>query len=282
LSTLAAPIAPAAAFSVRNFNRLAELIHSYSGIKMPPGKRTMLAGRLNRRMRAVGVTTPDDYCHHLFEEGGLEAEMVYLIDAVTTNKTDFFREPMHFDFMTTEGLPALADAGRRDIRVWSAAASNGAEAYTLAMVLEEFCAARRLNYSILATDICTEVLDQALAGRFPKTMVDPVPMDLRHRYVLQAKDSRNAEIRIAPHLRSKVSFGRLNLMDERYPVGREMDFVFCRNILIYFDKPTQAKVLSRLCAHLRPGGYLVLGHSESLVGVDLPVTPVGNTIFQRA
>lgn len=268
--------------SAKNFKRLAELIQGYSGIKMPSNKRTMLEGRLRRRMRVLGIYSLDAYCSHLFDEDGLEAEIVHLIDAVTTNKTEFFREPAHFRFLEEKALPALARSGRRTIKAWSAACSTGAEPYTLAMVLEEHRQAHReQDYSILCTDLCTQVLAQAVAGVFSHGMIEPVDMELRRRYVLRSKDPRRAEVRIAPELRSRLSFARLNLMDERYPVDGDMDLIFCRNILIYFDKPTQAKVLSRLCDHLRPGGHLFLGHSESIVGIDLPVTQIANTVFQR-
>jgi chemotaxis protein methyltransferase CheR len=268
--------------SAKNFKALAELITSYSGIKMPESKRTMLEGRLRRRMRTFGIATLDDYCGYLFDEGGLDTEMVDLIDAVTTNKTEFFREPTHFDFLTTRGLPAIAKTGR-PIKVWSAACSMGAEPYTLAMLLEEN---RRLHrgkdYFILCTDLCTQVLAQAVSGIFPESMIEPVEMDLRHRYVMRARNPGKGTVRISPALRAKLAFARLNLMDEAYPVDADFDVIFCRNILIYFDKPTQAKVLSRLCDHLRPGGYLFLGHSESIVGIDLPVKQIANTIFQRS
>ena len=276
--------APAGAdqLSARYFKALAELIHSYSGIKMPANKRTMLEGRLRRRMRATGIATLNDYCRYLFDDDGLEAEIVHLIDAVTTNKTEFFREPAHFDFLRTRGLPALAKKSGHTIKAWSAACSTGAEPYTLAMVLEEHRRAnRRQDYSILCTDLCTQVLAQAVSGIFSEAMIEPVDMELRGRYVMRARDASRGQVRIAPELRAKLSFARLNLMDDAYPVDRDMDVIFCRNILIYFDKPTQSKVLSRLCDHLRPGGYLFLGHSESIVGIDLPVTQIANTVFQR-
>ncbi len=268
--------------SNKNFNRLAELIHGYSGIKMPGNKRTMLEGRLRRRIRALDLATLNDYCRYLFDDNGMESEIVHLIDAVTTNKTEFFREPAHFQFLQANALPTLARAGRKTIKAWSAACSTGAEPYTLAMVLEEHCLAnRRQDYSILCTDLCTQVLTQAVAGVFSEAMIDPVAMDLRRRYVMRARDAQRGQVRIVPELRSKLSFARLNLMDDAYPVGDDMDLLFCRNILIYFDKPTQSKVLSRLCGHLRPGGYLFLGHSESIVGIDLPVVQIANTVFQR-
>jgi chemotaxis protein methyltransferase CheR len=234
-------------------------------------------------MRVVGIDSINDYCRYLFDGGGIEREVVQLIDAVTTNKTEFFREPNHFTFMTDKALPLLQREGRRSLKAWSAASSTGAEAYTMAMVLEEYRAAnsRPFDYSILATDLCTEVLGQAVAGVYPDAMIDPVPVALRQRYVMRARDSKRREVRIAPALRSKVSFARLNLMDARYPVAEDMDMIFCRNILIYFDKQTQAHVLSRLCDHLRPGGFLFLGHSESIVGIDLPVETVASTVFRR-
>jgi chemotaxis protein methyltransferase CheR len=265
-----------------NFDRVAELIQAYSGIRMPGGKQVMLAGRLRRRLASLQIDSLDAYCDYVFEGGGQQDEIIHLIDAVTTNKTDFFREPAHFEFMHKVALPALAEEGRRDVKIWSAAASIGAEAYTLAMVMEEFRRGRPgIGYSILATDICTEVLNVALAGRFSTAMIEPVPLELRRRYVLESRKPKVDEVRIVPQLRAKIAFARLNLMDDAYPVGHEMDFIFCRNILIYFDKENQAKVLSRLCRHLRPGGYLVLGHSESLLGADLPVKHLVNTIFQR-
>ena len=269
--------------SDKDFRRLAELIHSYSGIKMPAGKRTMLEGRLRRRVRATGAASLADYCRSLFEEDGLAAELVDLIDAVTTNKTEFFREPTHFDFLRERGLAMLIRPERKTLKAWSAACSIGAEPYTLAMVIEEYLreARSRASYSVLCTDLCTEVLEEAVAGIYPTAMIEPVPMDLRKRYLMRARDQHRGVVRITPALRSRLMFSRLNLMDDAYPVDDDMDMIFCRNILIYFDKPTQSKVLSRLCSHLRPGGMLFLGHSESVVGIDLPVKQIASTIFQR-
>jgi chemotaxis protein methyltransferase CheR len=268
--------------SASNFRRLSEFIQGHTGIKMPSAKKTMLEGRLRRRMRVKEIASVNDYCHFLFEEGGLDSEMIHLIDAVTTNKTEFFREPVHYDYVTSHALPELVRQGRRKIKAWSAAASIGAEAYSLAMVLEEFCEGERgWTYDILGTDLSTQVLEQAVSGVYTRDMIAPVPMDMRRKYVLQSRDPTRQDVRMSPQLRARTAFARLNLMDDHYPVPNDMDLVFCRNILIYFDKPTQGAVLRRLCDHLRPGGYLFLGHSESIVGVDLPVTIVANTIFRR-
>jgi chemotaxis protein methyltransferase CheR len=268
--------------SKRNFEKLARFIYDYSGIKMPPTKLTMLEGRLRRRLRATQHATFDDYCDFLFHDDGLEQETVYLIDAVTTNKTDFFREARHFEYMQQVALPALVSSGVRTIRTWSSACSTGAEPYTMAMVLEEFVADRRdLNYSILATDLSTDVLATARRGIYAEDMVHPVPRELQRKYVMVAKQPNRREVRISADLRSRVGFARMNLMDESYPVGEGMHMIFCRNVLIYFDKPTQSGVLKRLCARLLPGGYMFIGHSESISGIDLPLKQVSNTVFQR-
>lgn len=268
--------------SDRNFSRLAAFIYEYSGIKMPPSKRTMLEGRVRRRLRFTGHETFDDYCDYLFKEDGLESEAIYLIDAVTTNKTDFFREPNHFDFMVRHVLPNYDRVFGPKLRVWSSACSTGAEPYTIAMLLEEHIApSLNAHYRILATDLSTEVLETARKGVYPRDMMIPVPSQLRQRYVLPHVDPKKNEVRIHPNLRARVGFARLNLMDEEYRIGDPVQIVFCRNVLIYFDKPTQQKVLTRLCNNLVSGGYLFIGHSETVSGFDLPIKQVANTIFRK-
>lgn len=266
----------------RDFDRLSALINRVAGIKMPRNKVLMLEGRLRRRVRAKGLATIAQYCNWLFTGTNLDGEIVYLINAVTTNKTDFFREPRHFDFLVNSVLPDLAAKGRASIRAWSAACSTGAEPYTMAMLLDAFARdSQGPDFGILATDLDTEVLEIARRGVFAGEMVKPVPPVLRQRYVLQALGAGRTEVRMAPSLRSAIGFARLNLMDERYPVGEPMDLIFCRNVLIYFDRPTQERVVRRLVSCLRPGGYLFLGHSESITGIDLPLVPVANTVFRR-
>jgi len=276
-----ASAAPADQISARNFERLARYIYDYSGIKMPSSKRTMLEGRLRRRLRHTGHSTFDDYCDHLFREDGLESESVFLIDAVTTNKTDFFREPRHFDYMTSHVLPEYQAAGQRRIRAWSAACSTGAEPYTMAMVMQRFADEHGgPDFQILGTDLSTEVLETALRGVYPNEILSPVPAEMR-RWVMPARDSRRREARIHPALRAKLSLARLNLMDDSYSAGDPFDLIMCRNVLIYFDKPTQAKVLKRLCDRLKRGGFLFIGHSESITGIDLPLKAVANTVFRK-
>jgi chemotaxis protein methyltransferase CheR len=270
----------------RDFQRLARFIQDYSGIKMPATKKTMVEGRLRRRVRALGLADLKEYCRYLFERNGLSAESVHLIDSVTTNKTDFFREPSHFEFLADVAIPTLfaerRATSRTPVKVWSAACSMGAEPYTLAMVFAELALRQSgVQTSILATDICTEVLEKAIRGIYPESMIDPVPTDMRRRYVMRGKNMASGKVRIVPELRRLVQFGRLNLMDEKYPVDRDMHAIFCRNILIYFDKETQRAVLERLCSHLCPGGYLFVGHSETLAGLGLPLTPAATSVYRR-
>lgn len=274
--------APADSISRRNFARLADHIYGVAGIKMPESKRTMLEGRLRRRLGATGFACFDDYCAYLFDADGLGAEGPHLINAVTTNKTDFFREPAHFDYLCATVLPEFARLDIPAIRCWTAACSTGPEAYTLAMLLDEFTERRGQSYGILATDLDTEVLEAARRGIYNAELLDPVPERLARKYVMRPNDPRRREVRIAPELRAAIGFARLNLMDERYPVGDPMHLIFCRNVLIYFDKPTQKKVVARLVERLAPDGYLFLGHSESIAGFDLPLTQVANTVFRRS
>jgi chemotaxis protein methyltransferase CheR len=268
----------------RHFNRLARLIEDHTGIKLPPAKRTMLEGRLRKRMRALGVARLDEYGVALFEGDKLGDEFDFLVDCATTNKTDFFREPDHFAFLRDTALPAALGLrqGGDVLKFWSAAASIGAEAYTIAMVAADVLGARERSFLVLGTDISRDVITQARRAIYPASMIDPVPPQLRQRYVMHSTDRARQEIRIVPEIRRLVRFQHLNLMDEKYPVDRDFDVIFCRNILIYFAKPTQDAVLRRLCTHLRKGGFLILGHSESLAGGDLQfMRQVAPTIFRR-
>ncbi len=264
-----------------NFDRLVSFIWSSCGIKLTDGKRIMLEGRLQRRARALGLENINEYCRLVFDSGDFDDEAIKLIDAITTNKTDFFREPAHFDFLVATVLPHLAKL-RHPAKLWSAACSIGAEPYTLAMVLSDF--ARETpgwRFSILASDISTDALAKAARAVFPLAMIEPVPPALCRRYVLRHNDPSRQEVRMAPEIRALVHFARINLIEDRYPADKDMDVIFCRNLLIYFDKPTQEQVVRRLCSYLRPGGHLILGHTDSTTGMTLPLQWLGNSIFRR-
>lgn len=273
-----------------DFKRLAHFIEGYSGIRMPDSKRTMLEGRLRRRLTALRLDDFRQYCRYLFDEDGLAEEAVHLIDAVTTNKTDFFREPEHFRYLATTAIPdllRLRGNGRTPrLVVWSSACSVGAEPYTLAMVLADLATqwaaqGTAFDFTVLATDISTRVLDKAAQGIYPEEMMAPVPSDYRRAFLMRARDRQRREMRVVPELRAKVRFTRMNLLEDAYPLDQPSDVVFCRNVLIYFDKATQQRVLGRLCEALRPGGYLFLGHSESVGNHHLPIVQMAPTVFVR-
>jgi chemotaxis protein methyltransferase CheR len=271
------------ALAARDYRRIADLVESRVGIRLPPSKRAMVEGRLRRRVRALELPGLDAYCRLLFDDGAINDELVPLIDAVTTNKTDFFREPQHFVYLQQHAVPELlADRASRRLKVWSAGCSNGAEPYTLAMVLAELAPRLRFQFAILGADICTEVLEQAAAAIFPAAMMDTVPPEMAARWVMRSRDPACRTVRIVPELRRMVRFMHLNLIDRSYPVDRDVDIIFCRNVLIYFDAANQRAVVERLAGHLRPGGFLFLGHSDCISGDEhAQLRPVAVTVFQR-
>jgi chemotaxis protein methyltransferase CheR len=274
------------AMSPKEFNRLSEFIIDHCGIKMPPAKRIMLESRLQKRLRNLGMTSFREYCEFLFDSPEGDGELVHMIDAVTTNKTDFFREPVHFQFLTETALPEFvtdtAIGGRNKFIVWSAGCSSGEEPYSLAIVLNEFASLHPdFQYSILATDISTRVLEKARSGIYDQHLVEGVPHSLKQKYFLRSKDREKRLVRVVPELRSRISFQRVNLMDENLIVPEKADAIFCRNVIIYFERATQYQLLSRLCQCLKTGGYLFLGHSETVHGFDLPLVRIASTIYRK-
>jgi chemotaxis protein methyltransferase CheR len=270
----------------KRFARFSAFITRELGIRMPEAKLTMLQSRLQRRLRLLQIGSLDAYEEYLFRSDHTAEELVHFIDLVTTNKTDFFREPQHFEYLRSTALPALArEAGapeRWDLRVWCAGCSSGQEAYTLAMVLSEYAEAHPgFSFSVLATDVSTQVLKQACAAIYPEELIDPVPLELRKKYLLRSKDRSRKEVCITPQLRARVRFGRLNFMEENYGLRDKFDLVLFRNVMIYFDKPTQELIVNRLCQHLKPGGFFFISHSESLMGLEVPLKLASNSVFRR-
>ena len=268
----------------RDFSRLSTFIHSFAGIRLTPAKKIMLESRLRRRIRALGMSGYAEYCDFVLGHGKAE-ETVHLIDVVTTNKTDFFREPQHFDFLVRQALPTLMreyGAGQsRTCMVWSAGCSSGEEPYTLAMVLSEFAERYRgFRSMVLGTDICTEVLEHAKRAIYTEDSIAPVPPALREKYLLRSKDRTRSLVRIAPFLRERVRFRHLNFLDGDFAVREPIDVVFCRNVFIYFDRSTQEQILNRFVKHLMPGGFVFLGHSETINGLDVPLVQVAPTIYR--
>lgn len=267
-----------------DFNRIRALVYDESGINLNADKKTMLEIRIRRRLRNLDILSFADYCNYVFGADGHQTELVHLIDAVTTNKTDFFREAGHFDFLTSKALPDLATrygTGRKSL-VWSAGCSSGEEPYTLAMVLSEYGQTHAgFQFNVLATDICTAVLDKARMGIFKSESAAPVAADLRRKYFMRSRDANSDLLRVVPELRAQVEFRRVNFMDPDYGLTESPEVIFCRNVIIYFDRPTQIRILQKLTRHLVPGGYFFSGHSESLQGMDLPLSPAGPSVYKK-
>lgn len=259
-------------------------VQKTTGISLQPSKAAMIHQRLRRRVIECGFETTDDYLKHLMSSSGAKTEMVHAVDLITTNTTSFFREPQHFDFMTKTMLPELAARnGRRRVKVWSAAASEGAEAYTAAMIMAE--AQRRglsFDYAILGTDISTRILEKAERAIFSADQVAGIDPDLMARYFMRSSDPQFAGMaRIVPELRRKVRFGSMNLMAKDYPIDRDINAVFLRNVLIYFDSEDQRRVVDNVAKHIATGGYLFVGHSESMIVDNPSLKQVIPAVFQK-
>lgn len=275
-----------AAMNDAQFRRLVEFIYKVCGIKLNDSKKVMLESRLSKRLKALGMKSYKGYCEYLFSQEGRDEELIHMIDMVTTNKTDFSREPAHFDFLTKKALPELSmthGAGTsRKLTVWSAGCSTGEEPYTLAMVLSGYAEIHRgFEYLILATDISTRVLDVARTGIYREEQVVPVPQDFRKRYLLRGKERQMGKVRIVPELRERIRFRRLNFMEGDFGMREPLDIVFCRNVIIYFDRPTQERLINRINSHMIPGGYLFMGHSETLNGMKVPLVSVAPTVYRK-
>ncbi len=272
--------------SGREFSRFSEFIHSQCGIKLPLSKKVMLTSRLNRRLRALGMTSFEEYYNYIISPEGHSEELAQMIDVVTTNKTDFFRESVHFDILTQQILPTLLRSGRvgskRKLYVWSAGCSSGEEPYTLAMVLSEFFAGNvKDKFSILATDISTKVLATARQGIYDKDLIEPVPNVLKHKYLMRGKNSHAGFFRVVPELRGCINFRKLNLMDRDFGIKTPIDIIFCRNVVIYFDRQTHIKLFDKFYNQLTPDGYLFIGHSESLHGINGQFDAVIPTVYKK-
>ncbi len=266
-----------------DFLRIGDFIQSNFGIKMPLAKKVMLESRLRTRLRATGITTFKAYTDYLFSEEGMRNEVVHMIDMVSTNKTDFYREPMHFEYMLTHVLPTLyKEYGTNPIKIWCAAASTGEEPYTIAITLEEFKQRNTgIDYSVYCTDISTQVLEKAHLGIYKPDRIIDIPAPIKTKYFLKSKDSLNVTARVIPEIRKKLTFNRLNLMDDVYKTPGHFDIIFCRNVLIYFERKIQEMVINKLCDKLTENGYLFLGHSESIAGYNVPLKMVKTSMYRK-
>lgn len=268
-----------------DFRRFRELVLRHTGISLAPHKREMLKARLGRRLRALGLTNFSDYYRYLSERDASGEELGRMINAVTTNVTEFFREDHHFKFMAKTWITAMQRDPRRSrmLRIWSAGCSTGEEPYTIAMVLREALGAALSSWDIriLASDIDTEALARAQAGVYSREKIGSIPEAMLRRHFLCGAGADAGLVRIRPEVQALVTFRRLNLLDDPWPIRTCFDAIFCRNVMIYFDRPTQQHLMKRLSAFLHDDGVLFLGHSEGLNGMTAGLTHRQNTIYQR-
>jgi chemotaxis protein methyltransferase CheR len=267
-------------FSDEEFAALRKLVKTHTGIHLSEQKRELVYGRLSRRLRALGMTGFREYRALLNEEGS--TELVDFCNAITTNLTSFFRENHHFDYLRDTYLKTRAEAGAsRRLRFWSAGCSTGEEPYSIAMTIHE--ALRDLtswDIRILATDLDTEVLARARSGVYAEDRVRGLPANRKAHFFDERWSGSHATYTVAPALREMIVFNQLNLMDT-LPMKGPLDVIFCRNVVIYFDKDTQRSLFARMAALQRPGALLFIGHSESLFKVSDAYTLIGKTIYRR-
>ena len=266
--------------SERDFNHIRKLVKDQTGINLSEGKRDMVYGRLSRRLRQLGISDFREYLGYLESD---EAEVGNFINAITTNLTSFFREMHHFDYLSKTIIPSLlksnSNTGR--IRIWSAGCSTGEEPYSIAMTLmNSIPDIAHWDVKILATDLDTNVVAHARAGVYTADRVKGVPDNIQRKYFRKGRGSTEGSVKMSESLQSLITFNQLNLMNQ-WPMRGPFDLIFCRNVVIYFDKPTQRVLFDRYADLLRPDGHIFLGHSESLFKVSDRFKLIGNTMYQR-
>jgi chemotaxis protein methyltransferase CheR len=268
------------AFDARDFERVRALIHRHAGIALNPSKRSMVYSRLGRRLRTLGLASFGAYLDAVEAGGPAGPEWQEFVNALTTNLTSFFREAHHFPVLAEL---AIGRAARRDsMRVWCCAASTGEEPYSIAMTLMEAFGSTAPPVAILATDIDTAVLAKAERGVYREEAIERLDAGQRRRYFLAGRNANAGLVRVRDELRALVRFAPLNLIDTHWPIDPAFDAIFCRNVMIYFDKPTQGRLLARLAARLADDGLLFAGHSESLAASRHLFEPLGQTVYRPA
>ena len=273
------------ALSEQELKRVSDFIGAEVGIQLPMSKRTLVESRLSKRLRVLGFDDFKSYLDHTLtsKEGALEK--LQLIDVLTTNKTSFYREPDHFEYMVQHAIPDITKnngGARREINVWCAGCSTGEEAYTLSIELNEVAATpEKIAFNILATDISHTCLSKASRGIYTDRQAESIPVELRKKYLLRSRNADEALVQMGPKLRHRIQFKSLNLMDSRFDVRRDMDIIFCRNVMIYFNNELREGLVARFESHLAKGGYLFVGHSESLNGIKTTLEQVAPMVYKK-
>jgi chemotaxis protein methyltransferase CheR len=262
------------------------MIYAAAGISLSPAKRALVCSRLTKRLRELEIPSFAEYYAYLISVGERDPEYQAMINCITTNKTEFFRESHHFEFLKNEAFPRIKQraqqTGTRRLRIWSAGCSTGEEPYTIAMtILAHFGPLSNWDVGILASDIDTDVLRQAQEGIYPVDRLGGISEEFQRRYLLRGTGECGGLYRVRPEVRNLISFKRLNLMEEPWPVKSQFDLIFCRNVLIYFDRETQRRIVQRFAEKLADDGHLFLGHSENVDWLGCYLTSQGNTIHRR-
>lgn len=267
-------------FTEKDFNYLRKVSNEHSGIVVSDDKYDMYYARIAKRVRALGLSNFEEYCKYLHNNE--EKEFTNFINSITTNLTSFFREKMHFDYMVDNIIPEFKQnkSSNKKLRVWCAAASTGEEPYTIAMTLAEQFDRRQWDISFLATDIDSNVLATAKQGVYESQRIANVPPASRKKWFSKGTGENEGTVRVVKELRDMVSFKRLNLIQE-WPLKKQMDLIICRNVFIYFDGPTKEMILERFYDLLVDGGYLILGHSESIHSMSSNYKTMGHTVYKK-
>lgn len=262
------------------FNKISDIIYKKSGIALGDNKESLVSARLSKRMRALNIHDHKEYLNYLVNEKTGE-ELVQLLDVISTNVTSFFRENHHFDFLSIE-IAKWLKKGQRRFRIWSSASSTGEEPYTIAMTLLETFGVEFPDVKILATDISTKVLNKCLEGIYSEEKLKDVPKLLKDKYFIKLKKNDEIFFEVKENLRKMILFRRLNLSTTPFPMKGPMDVIFCRNVMIYFDNKVRKKLLDEFYRLLKPGGFLMVGHAESLTGLMCSLKAVSPSIYVKA
>jgi chemotaxis protein methyltransferase CheR len=269
-------------FTDKDFSKIQKLVSQHTGIVLSEAKRDMVYSRLARRLRKLDLRNFKDYCHIVENETDAE-ELTHFTNAITTNLTSFFREPHHFQYLKTKLLPSLMrrNAETQRLRIWSAGCSTGEEPYSLAMAMRDVIPeSSNWDIKILATDLDSNVLDTGSQGIYGEERVKGLDKSVLRKWFMRGKNGMGGSVRVSPALQDIISFKQLNLMN-KWPMKGPFDFIFCRNVVIYFDKPTQSVLFDRYANLLIEDGHLFLGHSETMFKVCNRFELIGNTIYRK-
>ena len=260
------------------FSAFRELIYRESGISLRADKKQLLTARIQRRLRELQLVDPNGYLE-IIESDHSGHELVQLLDSISTNVTYFFREGKHFDFLR-EQLAAWKRERRASAKIWCAASSSGQEPYSIAMCVQDVLGSASSGVKILATDLCTKVLAAAHKGEYDDNETSQIPQPLLRKY-FRSKGASSPSWVANDELKKLVAFRKLNLIHIPYPMKGPFDIIFCRNVMIYFDLPVRTRIVGEFARLIPPGGYLILSHSESLMGIDAPFRRIENSIYER-